>query len=88
MKGTFSAAPGPSLPQPLSPTALPPRRERGETEKANLSQSPSSPGGWWGGWEKRAGVMRAPTARQRSDSEGLEERGRFVRTQAVHDLMC
>jgi hypothetical protein len=25
---------------------------------------PASPGGWVGGWEKRAGVMRALAARQ------------------------
>jgi len=30
--------------------------------KTTLKQSPSSPGGWEGGWEKRAGVMRADGA--------------------------
>src|SRR5829696_10533977 len=37
--------------------------------------SPSSPGGRGGGWEKRAGVMRAPTARRRSsDKENSREK--------------
>src|SRR5262245_45371454 len=46
-------------PYPLPPSLPPSRRERGGFKMKLFYCSPSSPGGWEGGWEKRAGVMRA-----------------------------
>ncbi len=56
-----SAASGPSLPRPLSPASHPPAGREGSSKSSFFKQSPSSPGGRGGGWEKRAGVMRVFT---------------------------
>src|ERR1700704_2813176 len=57
----------PHSPNPLSPSLPPTGRERGGSKKSGFSllprlTTPSSPGRRGGGWEKRAGVMRALAA--------------------------
>jgi hypothetical protein len=59
-----AASPGPHSPGPSLPASLPPAGREGRLQQSWNRQPlvagpPSSPCGWGGGGEKRAGVMRA-----------------------------